>query len=346
MSHATKGSLLALLAGLVLLGDPSPRARAQNMITSENPYVMFTPTFSSGYFGYTNDPYAARMNASANMVNAQGNLMLQTQQTYLLKERVKSAKIDNRRKELEQWLWEREALPTLEDNRERAQLEQVRRSRNDPPMTEIWSAKALNDLLLDAQKIANVEDLANTPLNEEMLAKINVTTGKGSSNVGVLRDGMNWPLLLRRKDFATEVGKINKLMQQAVNAGSKEQMDADAIEGMMEQMELMQKKLLAQLRGTGNSRPITPAMYVDAKNFLNQLNDAISLLQKRDASEYLNGKYAAKGKTVGELIKHMMDNGLRFAPATAGNEAAYTALHRALANFDRAAGVRTRGDAK
>ena len=35
---------------------------------------------------------------------------------------------------------------------------------------------------------------------------------------------------------------------------------------------------------------------------------------------------------VAELVAHMKKNGLRFAPATAGAERAYTALHRALAD--------------
>jgi hypothetical protein len=35
----------------------------------------------------------------------------------------------------------------------------------------------------------------------------------------------------------------------------------------------------------------------------------------------------------------MTDNGLRFAPATPGNEAAYTALHRAMAVHDVSLGT-------
>jgi hypothetical protein len=40
---------------------------------------------------------------------------------------------------------------------------------------------------------------------------------------------------------------------------------------------------------------------------------------------------------VGELVNHMTRQGLRFAPATAGDEAAYLAVQRALAEYDVAA---------
>jgi hypothetical protein len=43
--------------------------------------------------------------------------------------------------------------------------------------------------------------------------------------------------------------------------------------------------------------------------------------------------YVAKGKTVRELVRHLTTHGLRFAPATEGREAAYLAVHRALAAY-------------
>ena len=58
------------------------------------------------------------------------------------------------------------------------------------------------------------------------------------------------------------------------------------------------------------------------------------VLEKPDAGHYLTGKYAAKGKSVQAVVKYMTQQGLLFAPAIAGDEAAYTALHRALATYD------------
>ncbi len=53
-----------------------------------------------------------------------------------------------------------------------------------------------------------------------------------------------------------------------------------------------------------------------------------------DVGDYFNQKFAAKGKTTAELVKYMSDKGLKFAPATPGDEAAYRAVHQALAIYD------------
>ncbi len=52
-------------------------------------------------------------------------------------------------------------------------------------------------------------------------------------------------------------------------------------------------------------------------------------------SNYFNdGKWSPKGKTVDILIHDISTKGLKFAPAVPGDEAAYTALYRALRDYD------------
>ena len=67
------------------------------------------------------------------------------------------------------------------------------------------------------------------------------------------------------------------------------------------------------------------------------MKEALKLLEKPHAGYYFSGKFSARGKTVAELIQHMSYQGLRFAPAVAGDEAAYENLHRALVVYDVAA---------
>ena len=62
-----------------------------------------------------------------------------------------------------------------------------------------------------------------------------------------------------------------------------------------------------------------------------RLDNAIKALQAPDVGNYINGKYAARGKTVGELVKNM--GGLKFAQATPGDEQAYKALQEKLASY-------------
>ena len=55
-------------------------------------------------------------------------------------------------------------------------------------------------------------------------------------------------------------------------------------------------------------------------------------LEKGDAVLNLDyqQKFAKGGKTVQELVEYLKSKGLRFAPATAGDERAYQALQAAL----------------
>ena len=77
-------------------------------------------------------------------------------------------------------------------------------------------------------------------------------------------------------------------------------------------------------------------LYTEARTFLNNLTDAITALSQPDVGNYFTGKFALKAKTVPELVEQMSKQGLQFAPATPGDEAAYAALQQALANYDLA----------
>ena len=79
--------------------------------------------------------------------------------------------------------------------------------------------------------------------------------------------------------------------------------------------------------------------YVEAKAFINNLDDAVIALGQPDAISHFDGEYTVKAKTVPDLVRWLTDKGLQFAPAIPGDEAAYTALHGALAAYDKA--VRT-----
>jgi hypothetical protein len=77
--------------------------------------------------------------------------------------------------------------------------------------------------------------------------------------------------------------------------------------------------------------------WTEARVFLQRFDDALVALGQPDAADYLNGRYELKAQTVLGLVQQMTDDGLRFAPAVPGDEAAYAALREALAACDRAA---------
>ena len=74
--------------------------------------------------------------------------------------------------------------------------------------------------------------------------------------------------------------------------------------------------------------------YIDAKQFLSDLDSSITILKQPDVGSYFNGKYALKAKNVDELVKYMSNNGLTFAATVPGDESAYNALYQAMANYD------------
>jgi len=319
---------------LLVLATAGSTVHAQYMSSSR----YFWPGYVNPYWGYTWDPYQGYLNGAANVIQAQSQYMIAFQQGRLIKEQVRSAKIDNRRKEIEQWLWERENLPTTEDERVRFQTEQLKRVRNDPPLTEIWSGYALNVLLTDAQKTQGTELPVSPSLTDVDLSKVNVTSGKRDGNIGLLKNGkLSFPLLLRRAQFAEERDHLEQLVRSAVSQAAAKQMDAEAIEEIMRVSKQVESKLAWILKAQGDD--LKPTMYVDAKNFLHNLNDALKVLQQEDAADYLNGKYVAKGATVAELVKHMTESGLKFAPASPGNETTYTALHRLMAIYNSKEGT-------
>ncbi|TMQ33696.1 MAG: hypothetical protein E6K70_11700 [Planctomycetota bacterium] len=199
-------------------------------------------------------------------------------------------------------------------------------------------------MLTDAVKIYSLgARSASVPLKAEVLAKINVTSGRRGGNIGLLKDGrIDWPLLLRRKAFSKERDQTNGLIARAQNQAAQGQIDAEILEDLISAANELQRRLTNLAKTLRDDATWTPTMYLDAKSWLNQLDDALKVLQQPDAAAYLTGKYAARGSTVAELVQYMKHNGLQFAPCLAGGEAAYMALYRALRDYDTEGGSAVR----
>jgi hypothetical protein len=291
------------------------------------PNSSYGMPYSSSY-----DPYGGNvLRGVADIVGAQGRFAVNIQQTNVTKQQAHQAEIDTRRKIFAEWQYERANTPSLEDLREQDRKMARRRALNDPPATEIWSGLALNTLLDHLTKVqgAGVRG-PSVAIDEDTLKRVNVTSGSGG-NVGLLKnDGyLNWPLPLKGEEFNAERGAIDKdlpkLVQQASTNG---RVDAGTLMATKKNLKALHDKLAKSVGEIGTSQ------YIESKRYLNLLNDAMRALGNEDAANYFNQKFAAKGKSAAELVKHMSDKGLRFAPATPGDEAAYRAVHQALAIYD------------
>jgi len=224
-------------------------------------------------------------------------------------------------------------LPTLEDERARIAGEQLRRAQNDPPLPEIWSGESLNVLLKSAQSLGKSVQGPNIPLDEEIVNKINLNSGKAGINFGLLKNEgqLTWPFSLREVKPAADSQELRDLLQRlakkAFNEAKLGQIDPNTISELDKGTDRLQKMLVAQV----GDMPF--AQYSEGKRYLSQLYDGIKALREPNAGDIANGKFKLKGNTVAEVVDYMTKNGLQFAPAVAGEEAAYTALQRALAAY-------------
>jgi hypothetical protein len=289
-----------------------------------------TPVFATNPYATYNGPVGGYLSGAADVINAQGQFMTSTQQAYLQREQVRQARIDSRRKDFDQTLYERANAPTLEDERERRRIENLRRSRNNPPVTEIWSGKALNDLLLAIQQqFTRKVEGPKVPLEESVVRRINVSGSRTGGSLGLLLPNgrLTWPFPLQAPQFKADREKLDQLAYTAYKQAGSGSVSFDTIRGMTSAAD----SLTEQLRRNVDS--IAAGDYISAKRFLRELNQTITVLQDPNVANFVNQTWTARGSTVGELTREMTRQGLRFAPATSGDQAAYVSLHTAMVAY-------------
>lgn len=290
-----------------------------------------------GYpYDYGYDPYSGFLRGGAQVIQAQGQFAVSMEQSQLIRQQRKQAEIDTRRKLYEEWKYERNDQPTLEQLRRDAIEQAYKRAIFNPPLNDIWSADALNRILDHASRIMKPGGSPGPSpgLDDDTMQKINFTTGV-AGNFGLLKDKgrLTWPVALMRPEFAAERDRISKLTEVAyqqadtngrVGQGTLDQLNAD--------YRVLRDKLVSRVE------EIDTPDYLEARRYLNELNRALTILKRPDIGDIVAGKYRANGKDVAALIKDMSGKGLRFAPAQEGDEGAYSALYKAMAQFDMGLG--------
>jgi hypothetical protein len=326
----------------------------QGVLSSLGPYNSFSSTpvttpYGGGGGGYGNSPYYmfygpyfnpanGNLYGAAAVIDASGQYMTSVHQAYLMREQVRREKLENRRRIFDQWLYERNNTPTNEDERERFQRLALRRAQNDPPTPEILSARALNDLLLDAQKLQGKGVKGpDIPLNDGLLTQINfVPKGKVAANAGLLKNyklkgRLGWPEAFQSPAFSKDRELMDSLAKDAMNqAAQNGQVDFGTVTEMRNVADRLRQGLSVAIRREG----LPPTPYAQASNFLSALNSSIRALSDPDAKSFFDGKHVPQAANVGDLVRDMTGRGLEFAPATTGEDSAYVALHRLLSNYD------------
>jgi hypothetical protein len=323
-SFSVRPFALAGTLTLVLTTWPAGPTRAQ--------YEPVPPGYVPPYpYGYRESQVGGYLRGTADIINAQGQSFKDVQSAALQREQVRQAKTDTQRKAFDEWLYERANTPTPEEERQRKLQLHYQRMRHDPPTGDIWSGAALNVILNDIQKGQGTPSGAATMIMDpSLLRRIGVTDGRSQGGIVVLTSDarLRWPLALTAPAFASDRKKIDELIPKAVSQGKAGPVEPEYIGALSAAVANMRAQLKSSLDSLTANDAIT------ARRFLNQLDDAIKTLSDPNVSNYLTGKWAARGETAADVAAYLTHEGLQFAPAIMGAESAYTSLYQALKTLD------------
>jgi hypothetical protein len=289
--------------------------------------------YGLGMVQWMMNPYQGYLQGVADITRSQGEYARIIQQSRLQREEVRRSALQTRHAMLEEAEWERAHAPDAEKIRQRELVRELDHARVSPPLPEIWSARSPNVLL--NHLIARQGEGAKGPrvaLDEDTLKQINLTSGDTRGSVGLLKEGSNleWPTALKKEAFKPYREEINSLMKTAsrdLHAGKNPA--ASTLNDLLDNLGKMRKTLESNLNRLSNDH------YIEAKRYLDSINDTISALKEPNVAEVFKQDWLRDTRDVATLVKNMREKGLVFAPATPNSgEAAYVALYHALLEFD------------
>jgi hypothetical protein len=320
MTHCRLSRAAAALAALACLAGP---ARAQ--VPVYNPYInpYYNPYSTGGV-----------LTGAANLVDAQGNFQIQTEQARIAREQANQAKLDTQRKTFDQMNYERANTTTFAEEMEISASATVRRMLTDSPTPEILSGNTLNTLSAFVRRMADQGVFGPViPLDPGAVKMLNLAPPGGiltNPGLGMVSnwDNAPWPLSLfdARKE-------LDPLVRQVIYEVKERNLNPKTFEFARKRVRSYQDNLYKLL----TPGKVDTAAYMEASTFLTNLDNSLNQLRQPDAFKFFTNDFVARGSNVLELAMFVTGNGLKFIPATPGHETAYIATHRATVSYIRAA---------
>ena len=263
------------------------------------------------------------MRAYSGVVTAQEDARIKRELSYQERIRTKKASFD-----LDQYI--KANTPTYTQELARVTKSTLIRIQNNSLPGEITNGKALNFMLDDLRKFPNKKiGLEPLQLTETVLTHLNVS--KNTFGIGLLRDGgrVSWPAALQDQMSVNKRQELDKQIKSMVEDAFRGRLDNNVVKDVRNEIDKMRDALISK----ANEIPTGP--YLDAKRFLQEFDEATIALQRDEAQRQAKfQRHIEGGRSVQEVVDYMIANGLRFAPATANDEAAYRAFHSALTRYD------------
>jgi len=197
------------------------------------------------------------------------------------------------------------------------------------PLAEIYSGMALNELL---DEIATAHSKGQSGpavvLDATLLRRINVGPPDGG-NFGLLAAGkkLTWPKTLREEKFQGDSAKVEGLLMRA-RTDLQQDPTKPVSKKVLVDLDGGIKRLVNTLDQEVND--LTPFQYIEARRYLNQVRNTVTALKNPSAGRFVDGTFAAQGKSVAELTHYLRRQGLRFNSAVEGQEEAYRSLFESL----------------
>jgi hypothetical protein len=142
---------------------------------------------------------------------------------------------------------------------------------------------------------------------------------------------MYWPAALETATFEQPQQRLTQNLREAVESLKKgERPSGPLLKDIQSDFATMNSKLNDPV----TAEEIPPTQFVEARRYMRQVDSAIKALRDPRAVNYFNDTWKPQGRTVAELVENMTKNGLEFAAATPGDEAAYSALYQAMRSYE------------
>jgi hypothetical protein len=265
------------------------------------------------------------------VIQANGQLAIQQEQARQQRQMYEQQKLQTKKMAFDLAAYERANTPTFTEELEKNLGLQVRRVMTQASNAEIKRGDTLN-LLMPYIRALNDRGVNGppVPINPAMLKTVNVRVGAGPS-VGMLRDigRLQWPLFLR----GPTQEKLDSLLREAISQASTGNLTAPTYTSIVTLVE----QLLDDSRKKFQKDEISSSTFLANKGFLESLESSLKVLRQPDAAQYFDGTFSARGSSVPELVDNMAAAGLKFAPASPGQDAPYFSLHNAFVSYTRAA---------
>jgi hypothetical protein len=316
-----KSFLPAFLVFAVPLASSRLTAQDTTGVPSE-PTIVIRP---SAYWGYSWSPYG-------DVIRATGDFLIKQQESRLLREQVRRAKLVTRKLELEHVTWERDWHYQDWLHRRDIARKSALEAALDQETGNIFTGTSLNELRRYLIEHGDDAGRGSAPIPPGVLDHVQLTTVQHEGRcTGLLKGAaLAWPYLLRLDDFTDNREQADVLftkIRQSTRAGRLP--TTRDMEHLLRALHGLDDQYVAFLRASYDRPTRSGSDFYLARRFLNDLRGSVEMLKEDPkALEIYSGPLP--GQTVGELVAYMQKEGLLFAKAMRGDERFYQGLHAAM----------------